>query len=183
MSFANPAQNASAAAASYVSALMELLGDKEPLSVQRQLLTSVHQVVDAMSSNELQQPEAPGKWSVHDIVRHLMHTEMVYAYRYRVTVAQDRPNIPGFDQDAWSTMLKSDGNDLTQNLARLSMLRSWNLEFLESRSADELQDEGKHEERGWESLAHQIKLGAAHDLVHRRQLLRVREMVTSGNER
>ena len=180
MSFANPAGDAAAAAATYVSALMELLGDRDPLSVQRELLVSIRQTLTGMSVEELEKPEAPGKWSAIDIVRHLMHTEAVYAYRYRVTVAHDKPNIPGFDQDLWSQRLSDDGHDIEQILDQLSMLRSWNLSFLGGRSPEDWEREGKHEERGWESLSHQVKLGAAHDLVHRNQLERCRAAVQQG---
>lgn len=180
MSFANPAGNASTAAASYVSALLELLGDKDPLSVQRELLVELRQIVNTMTRDQLSQPEGPGKWSAIEIVRHLMHTELVYAYRYRITVAQDKPNIPGFDQDAWASGLEEDGTDIDTILDRLSALRSWNIEFLDGRAEAEWLREGRHEERGWESLIHQAKLGAAHDLVHRAQLERCRKAVLAG---
>lgn len=175
MSFANPAGSATANAAKYVEALMQQLGDREPLGVQRQLLSSVRSILDAMTPEEISQPEKPGKWSAIDVVRHLMHTELVYAYRYRMTMAQDEPDIPGFDQDAWAANLQDDGGDIATMLDRLTALRNWNLQYLQERTAQDLERRGRHAERGWESLIHQVKLGAAHDLVHCAQLTRCQQ--------
>ncbi len=177
MTFSNPAGDASNNAADYVTALLELLGDRDPLAEQAKLLAAITELVANMSTERLGRPEAPGKWSVLDVVRHLAHTELVYAYRYRVTVAHDRPDIPGFDQTLWSDRLSDDGADINSLLNRLAMVRTWNIDFLRSVRQEDRSREGHHEERGWESLDHQVRLGAAHDLVHRRQIERIKNAV------
>ena len=177
MSFANPSGSASAHAARYVASLLELLGDRDPLAVQRELVSRLGMVLDEMSLDQLIQPEAPGKWSVAMVVRHLAHTEIVYAYRYRVVLAQDDPAIPGFDQDLWAERLAKDPVSAHAAFAHLSALREWNLALLEGLGPKDMARSGRHAERGVETVDQLIRLGAAHDLVHRRQIDRIRKAV------
>jgi hypothetical protein len=54
-------------------------------------------------------------------------------------------------------------------------LRQANLRLLERASADDLSRVGVHAERGEESVAHMIRLYAGHDLLHLKQLERIRQ--------
>ncbi|ADV67013.1 DinB family protein [Deinococcus maricopensis] len=44
---------------------------------------------------------APGKWTVRQVVRHVIDTERVFAARALRAARHDRTPLPGFDQDAW----------------------------------------------------------------------------------
>jgi hypothetical protein len=44
----------------------------------------------------------PGKWSVKELLGHLMDTERVFAYRALVFLRNDKAALPGFDQDLWA---------------------------------------------------------------------------------
>jgi hypothetical protein len=43
----------------------------------------------------------PGKWSVKELVGHLLDTERVFAYRALCFARGDRTPLPGFDQDEY----------------------------------------------------------------------------------
>jgi hypothetical protein len=62
-------------------------------------------------------------------------------------------------------------------LERFSLLRRSNLALLEGASDADLNRVGLHAERGEESLRHMIKLYAGHDVLHLRQLDRIRKAV------
>jgi hypothetical protein len=57
---------------------------------------------------------------------------------------------------------------------QIRALRRSNLRLLRSLSPEELRRSGVHAERGEESVEHLLRLYAGHDLVHRRQLERIR---------
>jgi len=52
-----------------------------------------------------------------------------------------------------------------------------NLRWLRARRPEELGRTGLHSERGVESVAHIARLLAGHDLVHLRQIARIRSVV------
>lgn len=44
----------------------------------------------------------PGKWSVKELVGHIIDSERVFAYRALVFGRNDKAILPGFDQDKWA---------------------------------------------------------------------------------
>lgn len=171
--FANPASGARNSAAEYTRRLLELLGDQDPMEVQSRLVAAVKSAVAGLSDSVLRTPEAPGKWSVMEVVQHLADTELVYGYRMRMILAHPSPAIEGYDQDAWAAELRYNDVPLAQALDQMRILRGANLRLLSGLSEVQLDRYGMHSERGRESIRHIMRLIAAHDLVHRRQIARI----------
>src|SRR5690606_23766078 len=135
--------------------------------------------VEGVPDAALRRPEAPGKWSVVQVVQHLADSELVYGYRIRMTVAHDRPPIPGYDQDLWATSLRYDAVRLEDALADFEALRTLNLRFLRSLPEEAWERVGLHAERGEESVRKLTRLMAGHDLVHLRQIERIKRAVAA----
>lgn len=176
--FSNPAGRAPAAAARYVRALLDLLAERDPLQVMAEQVAALDALVDGVDAERLRTPEAPGKWSMIEVLAHLADTEMVYAWRYRLVLAQDRPPISGFDQDAWAAAFRYRDQAWPGVRERLRVAREANLQLLGTLTADQWERAGLHEERGPETVRRIAQLGAGHDLVHRAQLERIRRCVT-----
>jgi hypothetical protein len=172
--FTNPAGMARAGAEAYIAALMELLGDSDPIAVQTELLDSVRELTSGLSKDELSRPEATGKWSILQVVEHLVDQELVNAFRLRSIVAEAEPLLRGYDQDLWAARLRYGAAGLEPVLDELRALRNRNLRLYRSLSESELDRVGLHEERGPESARRLRALTAAHDLLHRRQIARIR---------
>jgi hypothetical protein len=173
VTFANPAGNAAAAAAGYTRALLELLGDRDPLAVAGELLPWLERRTAGLDDAVIRRPEVPGKWSVLEVIQHLADTEVVYAWRTRQILTQDRPAIQGYDQDAWARTLGYDSADLAVALGQLRGVRTANLRLWRSLTPAQLARVGLHSERGPESMDLVLRMMGAHDLVHRRQIDRV----------
>jgi hypothetical protein len=173
MTFSNPASGAAAAAPAYVRALLDLLGPREPLEVLPELMPWLDRRLAGIPQARLRRAEAPGKWSVVAIVQHLADSELILAVRARLILSEDRPPIRGFDQDLWAECFRYDEASADLALEQLRALRAANLALWGRLSPADLGREGIHSERGPESLGHLLKLMAAHDLVHRRQIDRV----------
>ena len=175
--FSNPARRAPEAASAYVRAVLELLGDREPLTVLEELVPALAAATCDLSRDELRRPEREGKWSIIQVVQHLADTELVIGYRVRVVLSQDAPTLPGFDQDAWAAALRYEHASLTSAMQQLRVLRESNLWLLQPLTAEQLERHGMHAERGKETLDRIIRLTAGHDLVHRRQLERIKSAI------
>jgi len=163
----------------YTLKMFALLGDADPYVVQEQTTDAIEKSIAGLTRERLCQPEAAGKWSILQVLQHLADTETVYGYRVRKTIAQDQPTLAGYDENLWATRLHYTEDDAQQVLAELRVLRHRNIRFLRRLSADELARWGAHAERGPESVADIVKLLAAHDLVHRRQIERIRAAITA----
>jgi hypothetical protein len=171
--FSNPKSGAADAAAAYIAALLDLLGDRDPMTLLRSTSAKLRDAVKDVPLEVLRRPEKPGKWSPIEVVQHLADSELVWSYRMRLVAAEDRPTLTGYDQDAWATGLRYRDADPGDALQQFELLRRLNLKLLDSLPPGGLARVGVHNERGDESLGHMVRLYGGHDLLHLRQLERV----------
>jgi hypothetical protein len=73
---------------------------------------------------------APGKWSVKQVVGHLIDSERVLAYRALRMARGDETPLPGFEQDDFVATAGSDGRTLEDLLAELELVRAADLRFV-----------------------------------------------------
>ena len=172
--FTNPASGAAEHATAYVAAVLDLLGDRDPMAVLREMPAALSHAVEGLSVQQLRQPERPGKWSINQVLQHLADSEAVGTWRMRLILAQERPPLTGYDQDLWAERLHYSDEDPADALERFTVLRRATVRLLERASDDDLKRVGVHVERGEESLGHLRRLYAGHDLLHLRQVERVR---------
>lgn len=172
--FTNSASRSVDQAREYTTAILDLLGTQDPLDVLKATPEALRAAVAGLSDAQLSKPEAPGKWSMRQVVRHLADSDLVWGYRVRMVLAHDRPTITGYDQDLWADRLGYAGADVGHALEEFAILRRGNLALLTAASAADLERVGVHSERGEESVGHMIRMYAGHDLLHLRQLARIR---------
>jgi hypothetical protein len=176
--YTNPSSATPEQTAAYVAALLDLLGDRDPLQVLRETASALARVVSEVPASRVTTPEAPGKWSIRDVIQHLADSEVVGGFRLRLILAQDRPPLTPFDQDLWADRLRYRDVEVDDAVEQFAVLRRANLRLWENLTPSDLLRVGVHGERGEESLEHLRRLYAAHDLLHLRQLQRIRSAVS-----
>ncbi|MCZ6765809.1 MAG: DinB family protein [bacterium] len=179
--FSNQASGASEEAEAYITAVLQLLGERDPLTVLRSTAADLRRAVSDRKPDELRRPEGVGKWSALQVIQHLADSDLVWAYRIRLVIAEDRPELRGFDQDLWAQGLRYRDGETRRALEQFEVLRELNLELLDGLDPATFERVGIHSERGEESLALMVRLYAGHDLVHLRQLARILAAGDSGS--
>lgn len=172
--YTNPATSTAEETVAYVAALLELIGDRDPMEVLSGTVASTSARIGGLSRADLKRPERPGKWSIGHVLQHLADSELVWGWRLRMVLAHDRPVIGGYDQDLWADRLGYEQADPQESLQEFAVLRNANLRLLKRATAEDLTRVGVHEERGVESLDHMLQLYAGHDLLHLNQIDRIR---------
>ena len=172
--FTNPAVGATGQAAAYVSAVLDLLGSRDPMAVLTETPSALRRAIDGVPPAGLRKPEREGKWSIAQVLRHLADSDVVWGWRLRLILSQDRPTLTGYDQDAWAARLRYEEADPAGSLQLFDLLRRDNLRLITQATPDDLRRVGVHSERGEESLEHLRRLYAGHDLLHLRQIDRIR---------
>lgn len=161
----------------YVESLRAALGTQDPMAVLASTPAALQRATAGLSAPQQAAPEAPGKWSVRHVVQHLADAELVGAFRYRMVLAHDAPELPAYDQDRWATRLHYEDADLPTALEDFATLRRANLRLLRAATPEDLQRVMRHSERGDETLAQLVWMFAGHDLVHLRQVARIRQAI------
>jgi uncharacterized damage-inducible protein DinB len=144
------------------------LGDRDPLAVSRATPARLQSLIAALGTDKLNAAPAPGKWSVRDILCHLADCEVVFAFRLRQALAQDRHVIQPFDQDDWAATYER--YDAHAALATFAAIRQWNLALIAGLGAGDFDKPLNHPERGDMTLQAVIETMGGHDLNHLRQV-------------
>lgn len=175
--FTNPAATSAEHASAYTAAVLDLLGATDPFEVLRSTASALERAVRELSHDQTTQPESAGKWSIRHVLQHLADSELVWGYRLRMVLAHDRPPLSGYDQDLWAERLRYDQAEAQQAVRDFATMRNANLRLLAGASGADLERVAVHVERGEESVAHMVRLYAGHDLLHLRQIDRIRRAV------
>jgi hypothetical protein len=129
----------------------------------------------AEAGDALREPPEPGEWSVNECIAHLVDGELIVAARYRWMIAEDEPDIVGYDQALWVANLGQRAEDPASLLAVFDALRAWNLALWARMPIEARTRFGIHRERGPESVELTFRLAAGHDRIHLAQARRALE--------
>lgn len=144
------------------------LAGKDPLEVIAATPGQLASFVRALGPERVEKKPAPGKWSAREIVCHLADCEVVFAFRLRQTLAEDRYVIQPFDQDKWAASYTA--YDAPAALAVFSSLRRWNISLIHAAPADAFSKRLSHPERGELTFKMLVETMGGHDLNHVKQL-------------
>lgn len=110
-----------------------------------------------------------GKWSVKQVVGHLIDTERIFAYRALRFARDDRTPLPGYEQDDYARTANFDARTLASLASDFASVRAATLALLRSFDAEAWQRRGSasDNEVSVRALAHII---AGHELHHVRLL-------------
>ena len=117
----------------------------------------------------------PGKWSACEIVHHLADSEMRAALRLRQLLAEDRPVIQSYDQDAYAARLNYNARDIAPALEAFRGARSTTAQLLAHMSDEDWAREGSHPEHARYTADKWLEIYAAHAHDHAAQIRRLRE--------
>lgn len=126
------------------------------------------------TDEELDGRPGPGKWSAREIVHHLADSEMTAAIRLRRLLAEERPEIQGYDQDEYARRLHYDRPHAI-SLELFKYVRDSTAELLERMSQSDWQREGTHSEVGRYTPETWLKIYAQHAHKHALQIRAARD--------
>ena len=158
-------------AAAYQASLLAALGEDDPAEVQVGTVDAIRALIAEAGSDLRTRPE-PGEWSVLECVGHITDSELIAAARVRWILAEDEPDIVGYDQALWVAALEHNEDDPSRLVATFAALRDANLDLWARRSLADRERIGRHRERGAESYDMTFRLAAGHDRIHLAQARR-----------
>lgn len=85
---------------------------------------------------------ADAKWSVREVINHMMDAERVFAYRALTFSRNDSTELPGFDENSWAPQANADGRSLAELIAEYENLRTSTIDLFNSFSDDMLSRSG-----------------------------------------
>ena len=85
---------------------------------------------------------AAGKWSIRELIAHMIDAERVFAYRALWFARNDKSELPGFDENEWARDMNIEPRKLYKLIAEYNNLRASTIDLFESLSKDMLERSG-----------------------------------------
>lgn len=85
---------------------------------------------------------SPGKWTLRDILQHIIDTERVFSYRALRFARNDSTSLPGFDENLFAANAHASARKLDDLLDEFDLVRQSTIALYKSFNDDILQQEG-----------------------------------------
>ncbi|HKJ34455.1 MAG TPA: DinB family protein, partial [Balneolales bacterium] len=82
-----------------------------------------------MTDSQLNYRYAEDKWSIQDILKHIIDSEQVFAYRALCISRKEKISLPGFDQDSYVANSNADTLSKSDLLNEFLLLRAFNIQM------------------------------------------------------
>jgi hypothetical protein len=132
---------------------------------------AVADAVDGLTDDELDRAAPDGGWTARQVVHHLADSEARAYVRLRRLIAEDAPEIVGYDEPEYARRLHYD-RPIAASLAVVGAVREASRELLERLTPSEWERRGTHSESGAYSVDDWLRIYANHPYDHADQIRR-----------
>jgi uncharacterized damage-inducible protein DinB len=115
----------------YAIKYIDLVGNGPILEILEYLQQSTHNFFVRMDPEKAGYAYGEGKWTIKQVLGHMIDTERVFAYRALV-FARDPIELPGFDQDIYADNNVLEGRSLEDLANEFKTVRESSIYFLKS---------------------------------------------------
>lgn len=172
MSATAPARPDPSEYAPFYEGYVSLVPDGDVLETLRRQSDELSALLAGIAEERAAYAYAPGKWSIKQVVGHVIDGERVFSYRAMAVARGERQPLPGMDQDEYMAGADFDARTLADLAEEFAHLRRANVLMLRGLSEDAWSRRGvaSGAEVTVRALAYIIAGHAAHHL----QVLRTR---------
>lgn len=106
-----------------------MVPDNGPIDAMQDQLSILPQRFGFFGESQADFRYAPGKWTVKEVLQHIIDTERVFGYRALSIARGEQQNLPGFDENAYADTCDVAGRSLASLLEEWEAVRKSNLLF------------------------------------------------------
>jgi uncharacterized damage-inducible protein DinB len=149
----------------------EYVGDRDPVDVLRESFAAYQALGHRLTPDAWDRPIAPGKWTVRQVLVHVVQWEMIFGLRLRFALASADYVIQPFEQDL--LMHEAAVVEGATALSAFDAVRRMTLDFAASLTPAQRHQQTKHAERGPIEVEDILVTLAGHGVHHLKQLQQV----------
>lgn len=110
--------------AEYYANYINLVGDSDLQGVLAESSKAINELFQDVSEERMNFKYADGKWTIKEMLLHIIDTERVFAYRALRFARQDATNLPGFEHNDYVTVSKANNRDKASLLNEFNAQRN-----------------------------------------------------------
>ncbi|HYX28819.1 MAG TPA: DinB family protein [Pyrinomonadaceae bacterium] len=113
--------------APYYQSYVDQVSETDIMSVLRSELDDLDVLLGRVAAEKETYSYADGKWTIREIVGHLIDGERVFGYRAFCIARGEQQNLPGFEQDDYLRTAPYNNIDLEDLLSEMRLVRLSNI--------------------------------------------------------
>jgi uncharacterized damage-inducible protein DinB len=98
----------------------------------------IRELINSVPTEKLYYRHQKDKWSIKEILVHLVDDERIYAYRALCFARNEKISLPGFDQDAYNRYAGADKRELANIFREYESVRQATIALFEGLPEDSL---------------------------------------------
>ena len=110
-------------------------------NLMEELEISVHRLIKFVQDIPMDKYDyryAEGKWTIKDILQHLIDAERIFAYRALRFARNDKTELPGFEENDYADIANGDKRSIMELLTELSVVRQATLSLFKNFKEEQL---------------------------------------------
>lgn len=139
----------------------------------------LREAIEGLTEEQLRQREAPGKWSINEVLGHLADHSIVISFRIRDILADTDVTLPKFNQDRWVVGQRANEVASEELLGLFGSLLHYNSLLLERLSSSELDKSGLNFKGDVVSIADIVSGFVRHVGTHLSQIDRIKTALSA----
>ena len=116
----------------YYAGYIDRVEGKQLSLILRQQRAKVIELLASLRDEQAGYRYAPDKWSLKEVIGHLIDTERVFVYRAMSIARDEKQSLPGFDQNEYVVTGDFDSRPLEGLIREYEAVRNASLAFFES---------------------------------------------------
>jgi uncharacterized damage-inducible protein DinB len=117
----------------------------EDVNLIEELEISLHEFIKFVQNIPMDKFDyryAEGKWTIKEIIQHLIDTERIFSYRAMRISRNDKTPLPGFEEDDYVINTNANGRNLQELLTEMALVRQSTIALFKSFSEEQLKRMG-----------------------------------------
>ena len=133
--------------AEYYTQYVSKVKTDNPLRGLRESKKRVIKLISKLNKKQLKYRYAEGKWTIKEILVHMMDAERVFAYRAMRFARNDKTPLPGFDEKTYTPASRADERKTKSILEEYEAVRNATIALFESFDEEMLRQVGTANEQ------------------------------------
>ena len=121
---------------------IQALGEVELMDMLKRQKQNFPQFINSIPEEKLGYAYAEGKWTIAEVLMHILDAERVFQYRALRFARNDKTPLPGFEQDAYVPLSGAGAYSKSDFVANYEIVRASSIALFDSFSEVDLQRVG-----------------------------------------
>lgn len=122
--------------APYYEKYVSLVPEGDVITTLKRQLDSTLALIRGLNESQGANRYAPDKWSIKELLGHIIDTERIFGYRALRFARNDKTPLPGYEQDDYVRNANFDGRQLSDLANEFEGVRRSNIELFKSFTED-----------------------------------------------